>query len=285
MRISKARYIVQDDIEIVTLKQITKKKYEAVYKGKLFCPTENCPAKVSFCSGRKKYYKTWRFSNHSPDCIYHLDRSGRRSVKGLNEYITMNIGSKRKQDALMRAYKSMVNPDSIEISDSTSFQKQKLNKSPQKDGEDKEQSVQMKLFGGEMDEDRTVVKGKKLLSRFVNEIGPTDIGQHRVIKGVVKEIEVIDTVAEILVGYHEKQIKVIFEESFKKDPLNKSYLNKFWAVKKLLNNNTVVFSGVGEVRQGQENEYELSISLGSDFKLNGEDLYNIAKRLNAKVFI
>ena len=285
MRISKARYIVQDDIEIVTLKQITKKKYEAVYKGKLFCPTENCPAKVSFCSGRKKYYKTWRFSNHSPDCIYHLDRSGRRSVKGLNEYITMNIGSKRKQDALMRAYKSMVNPDSIEISDSTSFQKQKLNKSPQKDGEDKEQSVQMKLFGGEMDEDRTVVKGKKLLSRFVNEIGPTDIGQHRVIKGVVKEIEVIDTVAEILVGYHEEQIKVIFEESFKKDPLNKSYLNKFWAVKKLLNNNTVVFSGVGEVRQGQENEYELSISLGSDFKLNGEDLYNIAKRLNAKVFI
>ncbi|MDM5334115.1 hypothetical protein QUF56_12830 [Ureibacillus composti] len=285
MRISKARYIVQDDIEIVTLKQITKKKYEAVYKGKLFCPTENCPAKVSFCNGRKKYYKTWRFSNHSPDCIYHLDRSGRRSVKGLNEYITMNIGSKRKQDALMRAYKSMVDPDSIEISDQTSVQKPKHNKSPQKDGEDKEQSVQMKLFGGEMDEDRTVIKGKKLLSRFVNEIGPSDIGQHRVIKGVVKKIDVIDTVAEILIGYHEKEIKVIFEESFKKDPLNKSYLNKFWAVKKLLNNNTVVFSGVGEVRQGQENEYELSISLGSDFKLNGEDLYNIAKRLNAKVFI
>ncbi|MBM7607510.1 hypothetical protein JOD29_000747 [Lysinibacillus composti] len=285
MRISKARYIVQDDIEIVTLKQITKKKYEAIYKGKLFCPTENCPAKVSFCSGRKKYYKTWRFSNHSPDCIYHLDRSGRRSVKGLNEYMTMNMGSKRKQNALMRAYKSMVDPDSIEISVPTSVQKPKHNKSPQKDGEVKERSVQMKLFGGEMDEDGSVVKGKKLLSRFVNEIGPSDMGQHRVIKGVVKKIDVIDTVAEILVGYHEKEIKVIFEESFKKDPFNKSYLNKFWAVKKLLKNDKIVFSGVGKVRQGQENEYELSISLGSDFKLNGEDLYNIAKRLNAKVFI
>ncbi|MFJ8235695.1 hypothetical protein ACIQ34_08100 [Ureibacillus sp. NPDC094379] len=285
MRISKARYMVQDDIEIVTLKQITKKKYEAIYKGKLFCPTENCPAKVSFCSGRKKYYKTWRFSNHSPDCIYHLDRSGRRSVRGLNQAMTMNIASKRKQNALLRAYKSMVDTDSSEIAFPTSTQKPKQNKSPQKDGGNKEQSVQIKLFGGEMDEKRSMVKGKKLLSRFVDEIGPSDIGQHRVIKGVVKEIDLIDTVAEILVVYHEKEIKVIFDESFKKEPLNKSYLNKFWAVQKLLNNNVIVFSGVGEIQQGQENEYEFSISLGSDFKLNGEDLYNIAKRLTAKVFV
>lgn len=277
MRIPKARYITEDDIKIVTLKEITKKKYDAVYKGKLFCPTENCPAKVSFCSGRKAHYKTWRFSNHSPDCIYHMDRWGRRTVIGLTTGITLNISKTRIQDALTRAYKSMIQEEgTIEIKATAGAVTK--NYGTKKDAEDKEQSVQMKLFGGEFDEEDSHVKGKKLLSRWVHLISPKDIGQVRLIKGVVKEVELLDSVAVIVVGYNNEEIKVVFEERFKKEPLNLSYLNKFWAIKELLNHyKEIHFTGVGEIRIGRKNEFELSIIRGNEFKLNNEDLYNIAR--------
>ncbi len=90
----------------------------------------------------------------------------------------------------------------------------------------------------------------------------------------------MDSVAEIIVGHQQEEIKVVFEERFKKEPLNRSYLNKFWAIKELLSvKKVVVFNGVGEISEDRLGSYELSISLGSDIHLNGEDLYNIARSM------
>lgn len=279
MRIPKARYITEDDIKIVTLNEITKKKYDAMYKGKLFCPTDNCPAKVSFCSGRKAHYKTWRFSNHSPNCIYHLERSGKRTVIGLTTTITMNISNNRIQNALTRAFKTLTQEEANEAI-KASVSKVKKNNSPTKDGEEKEQNIQMKLFGGELDEESSHMKGKKLLSRWVHHISPKDIGQVRLIKGTIKDVELIDSVAEIVVVSNNEEVKVVFEERFKKEPLNSSYLNKFWAIKDLLHlHKEIFFTGVGEVREDRNGEYELSIFMGTNFKLNNEDLYNIARAM------
>lgn len=56
------------------------------------------------------------------------------------------------------------------------------------------------------------------------------------------------------------------------------HLNKFWAIKQMLNHyKEIYFTGVGEVREGRDGEYELSIFMGASFKLNNEDLYNIAR--------
>lgn len=278
MRIPSARYITEDDIKIITIKEITKKKYEAIYKGNLYCPTDHCMAKLSYCSGPKAHYKTWRHSNHSSNCIYRLERTGRKFVLGHKNVITMNISNERKYNALTRAYKSMVQLDT----DDSELNKLKptANQSPKKEGEIKDQTVQMKLFGGELNDGDEQLKGKKLLSKFVNAISSTDIGQVRLIKGFVKDVELIDSVAEIIVGYEDADIKIVFEESFKKEPLNKSYLDKFWAIKELLTiQKVVVFNGVGEVREDQLGKYELSVSLGSDIRLNGEDLYNIARSM------
>lgn len=277
MRIPKARYITEDDIKMVTLNEITKKKYDAIYKGKLFCPTDNCPAKVSFCSGQKAHYKTWRFSNHSPDCIYHLNRNGRRTVVGSTPANTMNISKTRIQDALSRAYKSMVEVDGSELIQSSNNTPKK-NNSPKTNEGVKEQTFQLKLFGGDLDEESSHYKGKKLLSRWVHLIASNDVGQVRLIKGYVKDVELLDSAAEIIIGSNNEEMKVVFEERFRKEPLNKSYLNKFWAIKQMLNHyKEIYFTGVGEVREGRDCEYELSIFMGASFKLNNEDLYNIAR--------
>lgn len=281
MRIPSARYMTEDDIKMINIKEITKKKYDAIYKGKLYCPTDHCTAKLSYCSGPKAHYKTWRFSNHSTNCMYSLDRrTVKRNVLGRDQIITMNISKERKQNALVRAFNSMIQLENSDTGNTEVKVKDKKNQSPKKEGEIKDQNVQMKLFGGELNDGDEQIKGKKLLSKFVNAISPTDLGQVRLIKGFVKDVELFDSVAEIVVGYQDGDIKIIFEERFKKEPLNKSYLGKFWAIKELLSiQKVVVFNGVGEIRENQFGSYELSVSLGSDFRLNGEDLYNIARSL------
>jgi len=287
MRIPTARYITEDDIKIVKIKEITKKKYEAVFKGKLYCPTENCTAKLSYCGGRKAHYKTWRFSHHSSDCKYQLDRSGSRFVTGFKETVKMNISHKRKYDALTRAYKTMIRAENIEPDNDIQLkQKEAKNRSPKKAGEQKDQSIQLNLFGGQIEEGHAHFKGKKLLSKFVDGVSLSDIGQVRLIKGFIKDIELIDSVAEITIVHHDQEMKVVFDEEFKNETLNKSYLDKFWSIKDLLSiQRVVVFNGVGEIREEKKDCYELVVTLGSDIRFNGEDLYNIARVMKLAVTI
>lgn len=281
MRISTARLVTEDDIKMIPIRQMTKHKYVASYKGKLYCPTAHCPAKLSYCSGKKGHYKTWRYSNHSPTCPYNLEREGIRHIGSKDIKLEVNISKRHKQTALMRAYKSMV----IDQQNDSKFDENKSNiknKSPRKIKTNAFESAQMTLFGGAVEEEFSQVRGKKLLSRFVHEIGPADIGKNRIIKGFIKDIELLESTAEIIVGYHDKDIIIVFEEAFKKEPLNKSYLNKFWAMKEWMNRQkNVNFIGVGEVRVTKDNQYELSILMGTDFKVDGEDLYNLARRLKA----
>lgn len=281
MRISTARLITEDDIKMIAIRQMTKKMYVSTYKGKLYCPTAHCSAKLSFCGGKKGYYKTWPFSNHSASCPYNLVREGVRHNGSKDLKIAVNITKKHKQNALMRAYKSMIieerNFPKLDQNTSAS-----INVRPIRVKSKADEPAQMTLFGGAADEGFAKMKGKKLLSRFVHEIGPADLGKNRIIKGFIKDIDLGESAAEIIIGYHNEDMTIVFEEKFKKEPLNKSYLNKFWAIKEWLNRQkNVNFIGVGEVRAASDNKYELSILMGTDFKIDGEDLYILARKMKA----
>lgn len=284
MQIPTAKCIVGEDIKIIALHEMTKSKYEGMYKGKLFCPTETCLAKVSFCSGdRKAHYKTWPFSKHAMNCSYHPNNSRNRTI---TRFGRGSNSKNRKQEAVMRAYKSMLQLETNEPVIINSKNKSKKNKNPRKTSNYQNDSIQMKLFDEEIDEKNSKVTSNKLLSRFVDEISEADIGETRLIKGFVIKVSLIDSVAEIIIDYNNEQIKVVFEERFKNEPLNKSYLSKFWAIKELLNRKErLIFTGVGEVSEVENGEYQLSIWMGTDFKLNGGDLYTIARRMQAEILM
>ncbi len=283
MRISTARLVTEDDIKMIPIRQMTKKKYAAAFKGKLYCPTAHCPAKLSYSSGKKGHYKTWRYSNHSPTCPYNLEREGVRHIGSKTSEIAVNISKTHKQNALMRAYKSMV-IDVLKLSKQDRESSDIKNSRPVRVKTKTNESAQMTLFGGMIDEEFAKIKGKKLLSRFVHEIGPSDIGKSRIIKGFIKDIELVGTAAEIIVGYQNEEIRIVFEEGFNKHPLNKSYLNKFWAIKEWMNRQkTVSFIGVGEIRILKGHQYEMDVLMGTDFKIDGEDLYNLARKLRAVI--
>ena len=279
MRISTAKLVTEDDINMIPIRKMTKKKYVAAYKGKLYCPTEHCSAKLSYSSGRKGHYKTWRYSNHSATCPFNLERDGIRHIGSEDIKLEVNISKRHKQSALMRAYKSMV-IDEENAPQHEHKSSERKNISPRKVKTNAAETAQMTLFGGAIDEELAHIKGKKLLSRFVHEIGPSDIGKNRIIKGFIKDIELLESFAEIVVGYQNEEISIVFQDNFKKDPLNKSYENKFWAIKEWMSLlKSVNFIGVGEIQLTKDNKYELSVSMGTDFKVDGEDLYNLARRL------
>ncbi|HWK24284.1 MAG TPA: hypothetical protein VNS08_14745 [Ureibacillus sp.] len=283
MRISTARYITENDIKMLPITQMTKKKYSAIYKGRLYCPTANCPAKLSYSSGNKGHYKTWRNSNHSPVCPFNLERDGIRIIGSNDLKIAANISKKHKQNALMRAYKSM-EIDELNVSQETQVTSQLKNNRLRKMKSKTIESAQMTLFEATVNKDLVQLKGKKLLSRFVHEVGTSDIGKNRIIKGFIKNIELQGSTAEIIVDYQNKEMLIDFNDDFTKEPLNKSYLNKFWAVQEWMNRQKKVsFIGMGEVHMTKDNEFELIISMGTDFKVDGEDLYNLARKIKVEI--
>ncbi|MFC7684503.1 hypothetical protein [Ureibacillus sp. GCM10028918] len=284
MRISTARFVTEDDIKMIPIRQMTKKKYVTDYKGKLYCPTPHCPAKLSYSSGKKVHYKTWPHSNHSPTCQHNLERDGVRLIAGKHLKLAVNISKRHKQNALMRAYKSIA-VDELNTKKFNHITSKPENTRPSKMKSKALESAQMTLFGGALDGEVAHFKGNKLYSRFVHEIGPSDVGKNRIIKGFIKHIELLESAVYFTVGYQNKEMTIVFEDSFIKEPLNKSYINKFWAVTEWMNRmKTVNFTGVGEVQLTKHNRYELFVLMGTDFKVDGEDLYNLARKMRALAF-
>lgn len=96
----------------------------------------------------------------------------------------------------------------------------------------------------------------------------------------MKSVKEVEEVAEIVVVYNNEIITVVFEETFIAERLNRSYLNNFWAIERLLSRgNQVLFTGIGDVRKNSRtNRLELVIYMGADFKVNNIDMSSLAAR-------
>lgn len=94
--------------EVDTCRTDVEEKYVAFYKGRLYCPTPHCQAKLSYNSAKKGHYKTWRNNNHSSACLYNLERDGVRYIGSADLKLDVKLRKTHKQNALIRAYKSMV---------------------------------------------------------------------------------------------------------------------------------------------------------------------------------
>ena len=75
MRIMSAFYRDNNGSEReIHLGEITTHVYRNKLKGKLYCRTENCTARISYSGGRYPHFRTWRYDQHSENCPYYYDR-------------------------------------------------------------------------------------------------------------------------------------------------------------------------------------------------------------------
>ena len=137
----------------------------------------------------------------------------------------------------------------------------------------------MTLYDGHLLEEDALVKGKAIRKKFVDELTMKDVGQVRLVIGYIDSMELVDSVAELVIQYNDIQVKVVYPEAFIKERLNRSYLNKFDAIYKVLESEQpATFTGIGEIQVNDEQTMELIIYTGADFKINNTDLSLLAKR-------
>lgn len=281
VKILNGRYMVRGTEKIVHLSEMNKQKYKKRFKGKLYCPTEGCPALLSYSGGTKAHFRTWRRRRHSEGCMYNVHRNRLESEGGNLVDKTLTISGNRRQNALREAARLFTNSEDERstIREKTPFRKGK----EQRADRARTEHIQMTLYDGDLLEDDTLVKGKAIRKKFVNEINQKDIGQVRLVLGYVQRILLNGEVADIYVEHNGAILPVVFPEEFIMERLNSSYLKKFASILNAVEAGQVLtFMGVGDIRTNEHGETELVIYSGADFKINNLDLSVFAKKWNDK---
>ena len=270
MRILQGRYFVGSTEQVVHLSEMNKQKYQKQFKGKLYCPTEECPALLSYSAGKKAHFKTWRLHHHSPHCIY--DRK-QAIITNSDKDKKATISGDRRQSALRSAAKM------FEGSKMEKESKVEQNIAPRLAKRQRRTNMQMTLYDDGLLEDDALVKRGAIRKKFVDELTMKDVGQVRLLLGYIESIKLVNSVAELVIQHNGRQVKVVYPEAFIKERLNRSYLNKFDAIDKVLESEQrPTFTGIGEIRVNDEQTMELLIYNGTDFKINNTDLSLLAKR-------
>lgn len=289
MRILSAIYLQEDgEKKEIRPNEITPRIYENELKGKLYCPTENCSARISFSSGKNSHFRTWRFDEHSNDCIFYFDRIPMSLGWNTTNTISVEIPFGRRQNALQDAFIQMnlTKEEKEAISEKRAASRGRENKRAVTATKKKTTSIQQVLFDGELFEDELIHRRRNISKRYVDEITESDIGGIRLIMGEVKSIKQLGEIAEIIIKYNDAIITVVFEEAFTAERLNSSYLNKFWSIQRLLDQSGLVqFTGIGDIRRNrQTGRLELVIYVGTDFKINNIDMFRLAARYSREDF-
>lgn len=286
LRILSAIYLAEDGMKTeITLKEITSTIYENKLKGKLYCPSENCSAKISYCSGRKAHFKTWRMDEHSNECIFQFDRIAINTGENALNTINIEIPFDRKQNALAEAFRIMnLSDEKRAIHHNNTTLKPRSRERAISGSKKSITGMQLVLFEGVEFDNQLVKPRAYICKRLVDEITKADIGKVRLVMGNVVDIKKVDEVAEIVVENNNQSIKVVFEEAFISERFNSSYLNKFWSIERLMKETgNVQFTGIGDIRMKSNiARPELVIYHGSDFKVNNRDISSLAAEFARK---
>ena len=277
MKILNGRYLVDGTEKIIHLSEMNRQKYKRRFKGKLYCPTEGCPALLSYNGGKTPHFKTWRRRQHSDGCMHNVHRDIVGLEAGFLEDKTITISGNRRQNALREAARLFTKTGQDEGSERRRDSSRKERAQTSKPG--RKECVQMTLYDGDLLEDDTSIKGGIIRKKFVDEIKQKDAGQVRLVLGYVHHVVPRGEVADLYIWSNGAVLKAVYPEEFVKERLNSSYLNKFSTLLKAAEAGEVLtFAGVGDIRADGQGALELVIYSGADFKINNQDLSIFAKR-------
>ncbi|OMD17955.1 hypothetical protein [Paenibacillus odorifer] len=277
MSILSARYIVEKEfIRDYTVKQIDSKLYHGTLKGSLYCPTPNCPSRVSYVNGLRPILKTWNKDDHDPDCEHAFERLKGRVGIDTTQFIDVELSPERKKRALKDALaKYNMSEDEIE--------QQRQKRTTKKDNpttiiRNSKPSANLVLTNGEevAGVGNTGFRGPNLRKRTPDMLKDLDENQPRLIMGLVKDVRLIESTAEVVVIEKGVETHVKFEEVFYAN--SPTYSGLFHLIKRYKSEMTrVVFTGIGQVRLSTaKTHYELSVFNGEDFEVNGMILTTLA---------
>ena len=278
MLIAEARLVKNAEEKLVNIQEVSKPLYDTDLRGYLYCPTPGCSAKLVFINSDRAHFRTWKYHSHHEGCVYHFERRWRKRDFQFAD-VTVGFEFERRQMALSRAYRSMRFPEEspfLKTANRAMVSVQKTTFSRRK----RATGIQTTLFDAETWQD---LKRKRLplRSKYVSKINENDIDKHKLVMGYVQNVELIEDVAKITLLESDKEIDIVFEQSFTKESKNSSYLNKFGVIQHFVDQNPEpTFAGIGEVRFNRTtNRFEHQIFFGTDFRIEDMDLLALSVKM------
>lgn len=278
MLIADARLVKNAEEKLVNIEEVSKQLYDHNFRGFLYCPTPGCPAKLVYINSDRAHFRTWKYHAHHEGCVYHFER---RWVGRDFQFADVTIGFEfeRRQVALSRAYQAMRFPEELPVL-KTGHRTTVIVQKPTLSSRKRTTGIQTTLFDDETWRD---LKRKRppLRRKYVSKINENDIGKPKLVMGYVQKVELIEDVAKITLLESDKEIDIVFEQSFIAESKNNSYLNKFGVIQHFADQNPEpAFAGIGEVRFNRTtNRFEHQIFFGTDFRIEDMDLLALSAKM------
>jgi hypothetical protein len=265
IRNGKKRLITTNDLN-------SKAYYNKAFKEYLYCPMNNCPARiVAAFKDTGPYFRTWTNDNHTEGCPYGVeydeDINRRRSLNSdYKEWITDN----HMKNVLNRAH---------EVSN-----KEGTGTKIDKDATRTYLDVKLApLAQGTLvkDESNTTNKrARQIRIKKVDDLDNNDIDQIRCIVGTIDSITIKDDYGYINFKSENPKVKVHFNEAFVNS--NRFAYNSFDLIKKYLQvEKDVVCCCIGEVKIAKTG-FNIVPDRYQAFTINGLNYYQLINRSDKK---
>lgn len=261
----------------VYVTDIDKESYRDRYKYHLFCPTENCKAKLVYVQTKPAQFRTWRLEDHLSGCDHEFVRQGIKPGRSAEE-----INVEMKDDQRRRVLK-----EALELARMSEQQIENLrakrkewrnNRSPKTDKDNKGPKINVVTVDG-IDEGEIAgitFRSRPVLKRDADVLKESDIGKHRCVTGYFDKL--IEDGERIIITIFQKktQVNIMFEEAFRANSPN--YVGLFHHIARYLSKNqNVICISIGEVRLSKNKDlYEIQVFQGEDFTVDGMNLLGLA---------
>lgn len=286
-----ARYKIDNKkFKEVYADNITRKEYEEIYKGKLYCEYSDCNAELIYNERQKgkfkRYFSTKQESKHKPGCLNEISHKGSKApvirIKGND----VNISDKHIDNVLGDAYKSFyekLHPS--EIKKIPRKRKAKKDKDIPKTNDDEKPTVSVISTPTTNGEGNTIVEGKEpfIYKREVADIKEDDKNSYKEVHAIVNDIRFYEDEVYIdLKGLDGSEFSVYigvpfknsYEQEFKLLHNLEEYIKRQKEV-----NEPIICTSVGEIME-IDNKPVVQIYSYRHIKLDNLGLYKIINKLS-----
>jgi len=275
-----ALYYFEDENKLIHTSDLNLDSYIKKYRGNLFCPTENCDAKLVFVlrTSKPSYFRTWKGHNHNKNCLYHFKRIANKAGRKTEEIISVRMGDKQKRNALKEAFRlTQLSEEERKSRKHNNGKRSNAKKKPISNG--KENSTQLEISLNN-DDAQSLGDSKqrqpRLIKRNIDTLTPRDLGKPRVLTGDIELVIHEGTSIIMYIVKDSKRVSVKFEEAFFANSPN--FRGIFHHIEGFIAEKGVgIFVGIGEVKLSTKGDsYDFFIFHGDEFSINGLNLLTIA---------
>jgi len=276
MTIRFAKFIKGETIQKVRAIDIPSTlEYEETYRNNLFCSEDGCNAKIELAHrSNYPYFRTWRFSKHSPDCYYYFENDPQKRPQIDGEVVFTLITNKHKKAALKHA-------DRKRQEEQGKIEK----RSPKNKTTDRNQMpISRTRVVGVLDpfaiDNLEEGKTTRIPSRSCDEISQKDIGKPITVRGEVSKALVEE---DSVIFYFDTQkgnvVRVLFFNMFR----NSSEQAYRWIVKigtYVNRGNRISVSCIGICDDLKDDNFSFQLRDSESLSINGKSLFTFVNETN-----